>query len=596
MTDLSSGQQTLTIQQAIDLAVEHHNAGRLPEAEGLYTQILQAEPEHPVALNLLGVVAHQVGKNDVAVDLIGKALAIKPDYAEAYSNLGLAFQEQGKLDDATTSYRKALAINADYAEVHNNLGNALTNQGKLVDAVASYRKAIAINADFAKPHNNLGNALKRQGKLDDAAASYHKAIAIKPDYAGAHSNLLLNEHYRLGHTANTLYALHCDWDTQFVEDYKPEWPEHQNERTPNRLLRIGFVSADLGHHPVGYFVVGLLTHLSSFGFQTYCYSDRIEDELTTRIRATTDVWQEIRGWPDEQVTSKVMGDQIDILIDLTGHSANNRLLVFARKPAPLQVSWAGYMATTGLSSIDYLISDKYSTLEDEEEYYQEQIIRMPNQWVCYEPPSYAPKVGPLPAKRNGYVTFCSFSNPAKLNAEVISLWTRILKAVDNSQLIIKYNNIDTAYNIKRLTDQFEAEGVSESRLILEGKSPHAELFERYNDVDIALDPFPYSGGVTTYEALWMGVPVITVPGATFASRHSLSHLMTIGYPEFVAKDQDHYFELATQLAHNQERLSSIRSQCRQKMAASPSCDSQKFAKDFGTLMRGIWWKWCTQQL
>ena len=242
----------------------------------------------------------------------------------------------------------------------------------------------------------------------------------------------------------------------------------------------------------------MLKHLSSFGFQTYCYSDRIEDKQTTQIKANADVWQEIKWWSDEQVTRKVIEDQIDILIDLAGHSAMNRLLVFARKPAPIQVNWAGYVATTGLSAIDYLISDKYSTLEDEEDYYQEQIIRMPDQWLCYEPPSYAPNVGPLPAKRNGYVTFCSFSNPAKLNADVISLWARILKAVDNSQLLIKYRNIDTAYNIKRLTERFKVEGVSASRLVLEGESPHSELFERYNDVDIARDTFPYSGGVTEW--------------------------------------------------------------------------------------------------
>jgi protein O-GlcNAc transferase len=390
--------------------------------------------------------------------------------------------------------------------------------------------------------------------------------------------------------------LHREWDAQFAEDYKSEWREHQNERAPDRLLRVGFVSADFGRHPVGHFVVGLLKHLSSYGFQTYCYSDRIEDELTIRIQEKTDVWIEIRGWSDEQLALKVREDRIDILVDLAGHSAHNRLLVFARKPAPVQVSWAGYVATTGLSAIDYLISDKYSTHKDEEDYYKEQIIRMPDQWLCYAPPSYAPDVGPLPAKRNGYVTFCSFSNPAKLNAEVISLWARILKAVDNAHLILKYRYIDADSNIKRLTEQFEAQGVPASRLVLEGKSPHADLFERYNDVDIALDTFPYSGGVTTYEALWMGVPVITVPGTTFASRHSLSHLMTIGYPEFIAKDQSHYVELATQLAHDQKRLLNIRSQLRQKMAASPTCNTQKFAKDFGALMRDIWKKWCFQQL
>ena len=288
----------------------------------------------------------------------------------------------------------------------------------------------------------------------------------------------------------------------------------------------------------------------------------------------------------------IVDDEIDILVDLSGHTGGNRLPVFARKPAPLQVTWAGYVGTTGLTAMDYLLSDKYSTHEDEEQYHSEKVIRMPDSYVCYDPPSYAPEVGTLPFKRNGNVTFGSFNAPSKINAEVISLWSEVLEKVPHSHLVIKYRGIGSNTNLERLSGLFEAKGISRTRVTLEGYSPHSELLARYNDIDIALDPFPYSGGLTTCEALWMGVPVVTVPGATFASRHSMSHLSTVGLPEMISVDYDDYVGLAVGLAHDIDRLSELRSGLRQKMASSPICDRQKFAEGFATHMREIWRDWC----
>jgi predicted O-linked N-acetylglucosamine transferase (SPINDLY family) len=303
----------------------------------------------------------------------------------------------------------------------------------------------------------------------------------------------------------------------------------------------------------------------------------------------------VNGISDENLSKIILDDEIDILFDLTGHSAKNRLLLFARKPAPIQVSWAGYVGTTGLSSIDYLLSDIYSTPENEDKYYSEKVIRMPDGWLCYDPPDYAPQVGALPFNQNGWVTFCSFSNPTKINEEVISVWAEIMKAVENSCLLIKYRGTDTATNIERVTATFAAKGIDESRLVLEGQSPHIKLLARYNDVDIALDTFPYSGGVTTYEALWMGVPVITVPGNTFASRHSKSHLTTIGLPELIAENKDDYVRLAVELAGDTERMTELRTGLRSLMANSPICDGKKFTSNFSAIMRRIWRDWCFTQ-
>ncbi len=653
--------QSPGIPQSLDLGLQHHAAGRLNEAESLYHEILQVDPRHPIALQLLGVIAHQRGNNDSAVDLINKAIAIKPDYADAYFNLGVALKELGKPDEAIASYHKALAINADYAAAHNNLGIALGERGHFAEAVASYRKAIAIKpayaaahnnlgntlkelnnlADaeasyrmalatepaYAEAHNNLGNTLKEQGKLDEAVACFEtalaikpayadahnnlgnafkelgrlddavancdKALAINPDYAVAHSNALLIEQYRCGHNARSLYQLHCRWDERHGRALRTSWPVHQNTVDAQRRLRIGFVSPDLGRHPVGYFVVGLLENLPKDDIETVVYCDCPPDDLTARIKAASDVWHDIRGTSDEKLATMIGADVIDILIDLSGHSANNRLLVFARKPAPLQVTWAGYVGTTGLSAIDYLISDRYSTPPDEEQFYQEKVIRMADGWLCYSPPDYAPAVAAAPFRMNGYVTFGSLSNPAKINAEVVAVWAKILGGAANSRLLLKYKGIDFKTNRERLTRLFEAHAIDRSRITFEGRTPHAEALARYNDIDIALDPFPYSGGLTTYEALWMGVPVITLAGETFASRHSLSHLSTVGLPELVAFAPDDYVRLALELADDGDRLAGLRADLRDKMANSPLCDGEKFAQGFAALMRDIWRDWCS---
>ena len=549
-------------------------------------------PGHFEARNNLGLCYLGIREQEKARKEIMQAITIAPEYAEAHYNLGNVYKDLGNWDEALASYNKAISIKPDYAEAHNNLGNVYNDLGSWDEALASYNKAISIKPDYAGAYNNLGSVYKNLGNWVEALASYNKAISIKPDYALAHSSLLFSEQYRPGHSAKSLFELHCKWDERHGQNFRLDWPIHGNVPEPERKLRIGFVSPDLGRHPVGYFTVLLLENLSGHKIETICYSDRIGDDLTKRIKSAANVWRDTHNVFDEDLSQIITSDEIDILIDLSGHSANNRLLVFARKPAPVQVTWAGYVGTTGLSAMDYLVSDMYSTREEEEPYYREKIIRMPDGWLCYEPPDFAPNVGPLPSNRNGSITFCSFNNPAKINEEVVSVWARILDGVVNSRLLIKYKGIDSKACIERLTAMFEAKGINQTRLVLEGPSPHAELLGRYNDVDIALDPFPYSGGLTTYEALWMGVPVITVPGETFASRHSQSHLSTIGLPELVARNRDDYVKLAVELANDGDRLTSLRANLRETMASSPICDGENFAAGFATIMREIWRNWC----
>ena len=383
------------------------------------------------------------------------------------------------------------------------------------------------------------------------------------------------------------------WEKQFGALLRKEWRDHGNIRDLERRLRIGLVSPNLGRHPVGFFVVSFVQHRHEHEVELICYSDRKPDELTQRLMELSDEWTDARGISDEALSQRIRSERIDILIDLAGHTAKNRLLVFARKPAPIQVKWVGYAGSTGLSAMDYLIADYQHVPEGAERHYSERVIRLPDGYICYEPPDYAPQAGPLPFERNGFITFGCFNNPAKINDDVLSAWAEILKAVRNSRLILKYGNMDAEGNRNRILDQFGAHGVDESRLTLEGKSPHSELLGRYNDVDIALDTFPYTGGLTTCEALWMGVPAITKPGETFASRHSLSHLKNAGVPELVADDLPDYVSKAVELANDVPRLTGLRSGLRERMAKSALCDGEKFATDFTSAMRLIWHEWCT---
>ena len=554
-----SGTITSSAQLLLEQGFRHFQGEQVDQAEDFCRQSLREEPDNPDGLNLLAAITNKKGNINAAIELLEKAVRTAPGNPQFLDNLGQL-------------YRKA---------------------GQSEKAIESYRASLRADPNFAEAHNNLGNAFQDLGKLDEAVASYHKALAIKPDYVEAHSNLIFAEQYLMGVTLKKLNDVHTEWDKRHGVPLQTEWRDHDNIPDLGRRLRIGFVSPDLGRHPVGYFVVSLLEHRQENEVEFSCYSDRKPDDLTERLMELSDEWTDARGISDEDLSQRIRSDRMDILIDLAGHTAKNRLLVFARKPAPIQVTWAGYVGSTGLSAMDYLIADYRHVPEGTDRHYSERVIRLPDGYICYEPPDYAPEVGPLPFEHIGFITFGCFQNPAKINDDIMAAWAEILKAVPNSRLLLKYRNIDAEGNRNRILDQFGAHGVEKSRLTLEGKSPHSELLGRYNDVDIALDTFPYSGGLTTCEAVWMGVPVITNPGETFASRHSFSHFKNVGVPELVADDLPDYVSKAVELANDIPRLSGLRSGLRERMAKSALCDGEKFGTDFTSAMRLIWSEWCS---
>ncbi len=314
--------------------------------------------------------------------------------------------------------------------------------------------------------------------------------------------------------------------------------------------------------------------------------------MTTRFQRAATHWRDTSKLGDEQLTEKIRADRIDVLFDLTGHTANSRLLVFARKPAPIQITWIGYEGTTGMETMDYILANRYTIPADSEPFYRERVLRMPDGYVCYDPLSAAPEPGPLPAIENGFVRFGSFNNLAKINPGVVEVWAKILRRVPQSRLMLKYHGLGGRSVRDRYLGMFAALGVDAARLDLTPWSEHAEHMAAYRQVDIALDPFPFGGGATTCDALWMGVPVVTHPGETFAGRHSLSHLSNCGLTETIARDLDQYVEIAAALAGDLPRLAAIRAGLREWMAASPLCDGQRFAENFAEILRRVWREWC----
>jgi predicted O-linked N-acetylglucosamine transferase (SPINDLY family) len=680
-----------SISKALAIAIEHHQGGRLRQAEEIYQQILQVEPNQADAIHLLGVIAYQGQKLDEAIARFRRALGMRPDHAEAHNSLGVALKAKGKLDEAVACCRQALELKPNYVEAHNNQGNALLDQGNLDAAVASYRRALELRPDYSEAHNNLGFALKAQGSLEEAIGCFrrslelnsdctqthnnlgtafydagnlqeavrswrralelkpgsldtclnlaaalwelgnlnesvafsrralelnsecaeahnnlgialnaqgrpaealtcfHRALELKPDYAYAHSNQLYALQYCEGANPGALAEAHAAFDRQHAVPLRTLVPFHEHVPYRSGRPRLGFVSPDLGRHPVGYFLVRVLENLREQEHEVFCYSDRIvTDDMTRRFQGAATLWRDVRRTSDERLAAQIRADRIDILFDLAGHTGRNRLLVFARKPAPIQITWIGYEGTTGLSAMDYLLADRHMIPQRSECYYREKVLRMPDGYLCYDPPGAAPPVGPLPLSKNGYATFGSFNNPAKITPDVVAVWAEILRRDPTARMVLKYRGLGDGHVKQRYLEFFIAHDVEPQRLEFLPASSYTEYLATYHQVDIVLDTFPFSGSTTTCEALWMGVPVITSPGETFASRHSLTHLANAGLNETIARNRDEYVELAVSLAGDLTRLAALRAGLRERMANSPLCDGQRFATNLASLLMDIW--------
>lgn len=570
-----------------------YRLGRFNDALSSTRQAARSRPESPDVQYDLARIWQALEQPTEAIACYQRALRGKPKDAETHNRLGTVWQAVGNLDEAIGCYRRAIDCQPEFVAAWNNLGVALTKAGRLSDAVAAFRRALQLRPEFSTVLVNLGSVHQAQGDIDQALACFQRAVELEPANVEAHDNWLMARHYHPQVTLAELHAAHVAFETAHAAPLRTTWRAHENTRDPDRRLRIGFVSPDLCRHPVGYFLLPVLEHLDRRECEIHCYScDVRRDDVTARLQATDTVWHEVAKHSVQQLADQIRADRMDVLFDLAGHTRKNRLLVFARKPAPIQVTWAGYVGTTGLTAMDFLLADRYQIPFGTETFHVETLLRMPDGYVCFDPPAEAPPVGPLPALRNGFVTFGCFNNPGKLSPVILVAWREVMERVENSRLLLKFRGYDDPGTAKRVLEVLCSNGVRPERIELVGHSPRRELLEHYNRVDIALDTVPYSGGLTTCEALWMGVPVITAPGETFASRHSLTHVTTTGLTETIAKDLDEYVEIAVNLSHDLARLATIRIGLRDRVQTSPLCDAPRFARNLLTIVRAIWRHWC----
>jgi len=482
----------LNVEKTFQAAVGHHQAGRLPQAEAAYRQILAQQPHHAGALHHLGMIASQMGRNDVAVELLRHAIAHHPNYAEVYGNLGNALWRLGQLDEAIRAYRQAIALRPGFAEVCYNLGLALGEKGQPEEAIAAWRQAIGVKSNYPQAFNNIGNVLKDSGKVEEAVAAFRQAIALDPAFSVAHSNLVLAMRNHPAYDAATIAQEHACWNRQHAEPLKQFIQPHTNDRDPDRRLRIGYVSPDLRQHSVAYFLENLLAEHDSASVEVICYCDVVRPDATTaRLQKLCTQWRTIVGMTNAQADQKVREDRIDILVDLAGHTANNRLLLFARKPAPIQVAYLGYPDTTGLATMDYRLTDAFAdppgTADDS---YSEQLVRLPETFLCYRPPDAAPEIGAVPALAIGAVTFGSFNALSKINAPLVAMWSKLLHEIPNSRLILKSLGLGGAAARQHILESFAAHHIGPDRIELIGwtanKTEHLQLYNRIDmrgDVD-----------------------------------------------------------------------------------------------------------------
>jgi predicted O-linked N-acetylglucosamine transferase (SPINDLY family) len=600
-------------QERIDRLLEHYQTVNFREAEALALSLTQQFPRHPFAWKVLGAALKQTGRLIDSLLPTQKAAELSPHDAQAHSNLGGTLQELGrlveaeasckraisldprypiahshlgntlkdmdKLSEAEASYRRAIALKPDYADAYYNLGVTLNSMGRSEEAEGSYRQAIILEPNFARAHNNLGMALQERSEFDGAEASFRRAIALKPDYIDPHNNLcMLIGSMRFKAASYKLCAENFSQAVQAtVKSRFKEWLYNRNSGN----LRIGFVSGDLMSHPVGYFLEALLTELKSSSIELFAYpTQSTEDELTRRVKPFFQAWQPLVGLNDEEAAKRIHEDGNHVLIDLSGHTTNNRLPVFAWKPAPIQVSWLGYFASTGLPEMDYILGDRFVTPCEEADHFVEKIWQLPDSYLCFTPPNCGLPVAPLPALSNGFVTFGCFNKLSRMTDEVISVRVSILKAVPDSKLFLKDRLLNHEWGRNRILSKFGALDISADRLILEGTSPREEYLACYNRIDIALSPFPYGGGTTSVEGLWMGVPVIAKRGNYFLSHLGESIAYNAGLAEWIAENDIEYVAKAVAHTSDLSALAALRSGMRKQLLASPLLDARKFAEHF----------------
>lgn len=569
--------------------------GSFSEAISCFQKALAGKPDHSFARNNLGNAYLASGRLDEAAACFEKGLAEHPDSFMALLNMASVLRQQCDLARAETLLRRAIQLHPDKPIASSNLGDLLLGANRLGEAIECLEPAARHAPGLGELHINLGRAYAAQGRFDEALRCYKWALAVQPQSAKGHAVILFMFHYSPEFDPQTLAAEHRAWAERHADPLFPPWKRHTNLPDPERRLRVGYVSSDLREHPVGYFMAAGLAAGDAKQIEVVCYASGKADSWTERIRPRTSLWRITDGLGDAELAGVIEQDQIDILVDLSGYTAGNRLLVFARKPAPVQVSWLGYFNTTGMQAMDYLIVDEHLAPLDEQAPFVEEPLRIPGCYLTYEIPADAPPVAAAPCLDRGFVTYGSFNNPYKIGLHVVSVWCEILLRNTSARLLMKNHAFADEGSRKLYQDHFESCGIGLERVDLLGPSTHQQVLPFYSEVDIALDPFPYNGGTTTCEALAMGVPVITMRGDRFVSRVGSTILYNAGLGDLVTHSLAEYVEKAVELGRNPALLAGMRDNMRARLAASTLCDTAGFTRRLESAYRDIWRRWCAAQ-
>ena len=577
-----------------NLGAALQNQSRFDEAVASFRRALELRPDYPEACNNLGSALIDQGKLNEAGPPLTRALALNPNYPQAHYNLGLLLHELGRREEAEASYRRSIALRPNHADTYSNLAAMLVEQGQLSEARTAVEQALALKPNDPRANNNLATILLEEGLIAEAEAAFERVLALKPDHAAAADNLLLTRHYRDARSPQAVAAEHRFWGDR----RQAKTASHPNTRAPERRLRVGYVSPDFRSHSVAYFLEPLLAGHDRGQVEVFAYAQVAKgDAMTERLRSLSDHWRSTVGVTDEALAAMIRADGIDILVDLAGHTAGNRLLTFAKKPAPVQVTWLGYPDTTGLEAMDYRLVDAITDPPGEADgLASEKLVRLEDGFLCYSAPADAPDVVPPPSPVSGVVTFGSFNNPAKLSDEAVATWAALLARLPTSRLMLKGKPFADAGARARLEARFAAHGIAADRLSLRAVIPEtSHHLGAYGLVDIGLDPFPYNGATTTCEALWMGVPVVTLVGDRHAARVGASLLTHVGLEELIASDAAEYVEIAAALAQDPARLAALRQSLRPRLQASPLTDAPAFTRKVQAAFRTMWRTWCEEE-
>lgn len=594
----------------LQLATALNALGQYEKAEAIFKQAKELGNDHPAKYIGLSNYYAGLGRIDEAMKELKSGADAFPDSALILSNMGTLYT---RLDEdllASECYLKALRIDPENTNYLVNIGGSFASMKKSDIAVKFYDEALKIDPKFCSAMCAKGGLLANHGQAQEYLSLMAEGLELyrkmpevsNTNYLTYYSNYIFFLHYAPNIERKKFFDEIIQWQKELCSDIEEKASiTFNNKCNKDKKLKIGLLSKGFNVHPVGQMIFPALENINKDAFEIHCYTELPADKrdyLTDKIYAVSDRVININNEVNHVLVEKIRNDEIDILIEMTGHSeGGRRLQMIAERAAPVQVKWVGGLFnTSGVPQMDWLITDNVETPEGEDKWYTEKLYRMPDDYIVYYPPYYAPKVSESPAQKNGFVTFGNLNNLAKTNSYSIELWSKILHAVPNSKLLLKGNKMDTPFVVEHLQKSFETHGIGIDRLLIEGGESHQKFLNVYNRFDIALDPHPYTGGLTTCEALWMGVPVVTLPGETFAGRHAATHLTNAGMPEWIAKDEQDYIDIAVKWASDLDALAKLRSGLREHVSKTPLVDGPRFAKNFEIALRHMWGEWCDQKI